>query len=1109
MRCTCLKKLTLLLIILLPHVVAAAQNITLSETKAPLEKVLKSIKKQSGYSIFYDDQLLRRGNQVDIHVKNVSLANALDMVFKDQPFTYEIVANRIISIRERKETPKTTTRQISEQARIIKGIIRGENEEGLEGASIRIKGGTKSWTTSRNGTFEITVEDSDVTLEITYVGYERQEISVGNRTELLIILKKNLSPLEEVVVVGFGRQKKATVTGAISSVGTKELVQSPQANISNALVGRMPGLLAVQRSGEPGQDQSTLRIRGIGTFSGNQDPLVMVDGIETPNFNNIDPNEIETFSILKDASATAVYGVRGANGVILITTKRGKIGAPKLGFASNYAVSQFTNLRKSMGAYDYARSFNEALRNDSYISGGYTPRYTDEAIEKYRTKEDPIFYPDVNWADLMLKKSASQYQNNINISGGMEKIRYFISAGYFSQEGLFNTSNFEAGYDAQIKYKRYNFRSNFDVDIAKGLTANIDLSSQIENQRKPNWETGLFMEQLLSAAPTGSPGIVDGKIVFANTFGRFNPLVALNSGYQRRYNNYLNGSVRLNYKLDYILPGLAIHGTVSYKNFNGQQKTYQKQSVVYEARRLPDNSIVYIPSQQEKPFDFSESIGKNSLTYAEFGIDYSRKFGASQVTGMVLYNQTKRKDPTLAFLVPNGYQGVVGRVTYDYDNRYLAEFNLGYNGTENFAEGQRFGLFPAYSLGWLASNESFFPKNNVVTFLKIRGSYGEVGNDKIGGDRFLYRPTSYSYVGGYYFGEVGTSYNVYRASEEGRIGNPDLVWERAEKKNIGLELGFWDKIRINADYFIEKRSNILANRGTIPAIVGANLPAYNLGRMKNSGFDGDISYNDKVGGLNYWVKANFTFARNIIEYQDEVVRPFDYQYRTGRTYGQLFGYIAEGFYNTWDEVNDAKRPVYMWSNNKVQPGDIRYKDVNEDGYINNDDQVAIGYSNFPEKIFGFSFGGRFKSFDFSVLLQGSGNATVFASRRSMRGFFENTGAPLDFLDNSWSQERYNQGLSSKYPRLSAISEINTQASTFWLEDASYVRLKNVEIGYTISSGFFKRIGIGPVRVYATGSNLLTWHKMLPGEDPEFPAVGANVEPYPVTRTVNLGLNINL
>jgi TonB-linked SusC/RagA family outer membrane protein len=546
--------------------------------------------------------------------------------------------------------------------------------------------------------------------------------------------------------------------------------------------------------------------------------------------------------------------------------------------------------------------------------------------------------------------------------------------------------------------------------------------------------------------------------------------------------------------------------------------------VQYNAVRLPNGTINYVPQNQEQPFVFNQTIGKNRRVYAEFGFDYRRNFGGDHaVTALINYNQTKRFDPTLAFLIPNGYQGVVGRGTYGYKKRYLVEYAFGYNGTENFAPGKRFGYFPAYSLGWVASEEKFFPKNNVVTFLKIRGSSGQVGNDRIGGDRFLYRPSAFTQGNnttpnsgtpatgfGYNFGEVGSTFVQYATAKEGKLGNALVTWERATKQNVGMEISFWkNKISVTADYFVEKRDNILANLGTAPLIVGANLPAYNLGRMKNSGFDGDITYKDQFRNVAYWVKGNFSFAHNVVEFQDEVKRTYAYQNRTGQRFNQPFGFIADGLYNTWAEVNDPTRPISAYNNNRIQPGDIRYKDINGDGKINVDDQVPIGYSNFPEKIFGLSFGASFKGFDVSVLFQGASNVSVIYNRRHNRGWFESSGA-VDYLVNSWSQERYDQGLPILFPLLSegdVTNKHNYQQSTYWVRDATYVRFKNIEIGYTLERNFLKKVGLSSIRAYASGNNLYTWSGLFPGLDPESPPGATNEEPYPLTRTLNMGLTV--
>ncbi|MBC8034873.1 MAG: SusC/RagA family TonB-linked outer membrane protein, partial [Chitinophagaceae bacterium] len=485
-----------------------------------------------------------------------------------------------------------------------------------------------------------------------------------------------------------------------------------------------------------------------------------------------------------------------------------------------------------------------------------------------------------------------------------------------------------------------------------------------------------------------------------------------------------------------------------------------------------------------------------------------------------LYNQQKSINPAFTFLVPAGYQSYVGRATYDYRGKYLAELNIAYNGTENFAPGNRFGVFPAYSVGWVASEEKFFPKTDFINFFKIRASYGEVGNDQIGVDflesnnRFLFRPTAFTQTGGSRFGEVASGYNVLPGFREGRASNPDLTWERALKSNLGVEMSFWNKkISMSVDLFRETRNNILANRQTLSAIIGVAVPPENLGKMQNRGYEIDFTINHDIGALNLQLKANYSFARNKILFQDEVPPVFPYQARTGQRFGQIFGLKDLGLLNTWDEVNDPKRVPTQWDNNRLQPGDISFEDVNGDGLINDFDQVPIGFSNIPEKTYGISLVGQYKGFSFSILFQGTGNVSLAYTRRFISGFFDNPAAgAVDYLLESWSQERYNAGLPIRFPRFSfgTGGQVlnNYQSSTFFLADASYLRLKNVEIGYTFSGNIFKKIGLSSVRIFANANNLYTWSKVYPGVDPESPPIAGNAEPYPLVRTINTGININ-
>lgn len=1091
------------------------KNVTISE-------VLKSIESQSEFVFIYENEALKLDKKVSVMVNESSVDKILTDVLKDTGVDFEIVDKQIVITKNIPANdvlplkPKFENESQQPQKKNISGRVRDSKGQPLPGATVVIKGTTIGVVTDANGQFKLNVTPDTKIISVSFIGMKPLDISIAGKTTIEITLQDEVVGVDEVVVVGYGTQKKASVTGAISTVGSKLLLQSPQANISNALVGRMPGLLSVQRSGQPGADQATLRIRGAGTFTGSTDPLIMVDGIETDNYNNIDPNEIESIAILKDASATAVYGVRGANGVLIITTKRGQDGKPQVSYSVQHAISNFTNVRHSMNAADYAKSFNMARRYTGYSTGTYNPAYTDAAIAHYTSHDDPIFYPDVDWFPYMFGKSSGQTQHNLNISGGTDKVKYFVSLGYFDQGGLINNTNLITDYDGEIKYKRYNIRGNFDFNITKRFSATINLSTQIENRTGTSAAVGTMFDAAWAGNPTSQPLLTDGKYLRIegglNSASPMGVLFNSGTGYQKDYRNYLNSSVRFNYDLGAITKGLSTHATVSYNNFNTQVILYRKDVVPYIAKRLPDQSIVYVPQIDPSPYGFSETFGKNRKVYVEAGLDYSRKFGDHNLGGLLLYNQSKRFDPNLAFLVPNGYQGIVGRVTYDYKNRYLAEVNVGYNGTENFAPGKRFGFFPAYSLGWVATEEPFFPKNEVLSYLKIRGSYGVVGNDKIGGSRFLYRPASYSYVASLYqFGEDGSTQLGYQGSVEGALGNPDLTWERAKKLNIGTDFTlFKDKIKITAEYFDENRDNILANKNTVPIVVAATLPAYNLGKMSNSGYEAEITYTNAYKKFNYWVKANYTYAHNVIEFQDEVARPFTYQNRTGQRMGQNFGLVADGLFNSWKEVNDVNRPVYQWINNKVQPGDIRYVDINGDGMITGDDAVPIGYSDFPEKVFGLSLGGSLKGFDFSVLFQGAANVSIAYSRNYTQPFLEGRNAP-DYWVEAWSQERLDQGLPINFPHLNegyVISAGNYQGSTFWTADASYVRLKNAEIGYALPAKLLKRVGLTYLRLYINGSNLFTWDSMLPGADPESAAITTtNNEPYPITQTFNFGFNV--
>ncbi|OAQ38981.1 hypothetical protein A5893_13160 [Pedobacter psychrophilus] len=1013
----------------------------------------------------------------------------------------------------------------------VTGTIVDEFGLSIPGVNVSEKNTKNVTSTDVNGKFSIRVKDENAILLISSVGFSAKEIRVGTQNVFKITLSSSINELQDVVVVGYGTQSKPTVTGSVSTITTKQLTQSPVANISNSLVGRLPGLFATQTSGEPGADGSRLRIRGVGTFNGDADPLVLVDGIQVENFNNIDPNEIESLSILKDASSTAVYGIRGANGVIIITTKRGVSGKPQINYTFNYASNSFTDLRKSMNSFDYASSWNKGIELDRYVTQSNTPlRFTPEELEKYRTGSDPVFFPNTDWYDLMLRNSSGQSQHNVNVRGGQDKVKYFISAGFFDQSGLFTDFTYlTQKFDANNNFKRYNFRSNFNFDVSKDLKISLDVSAQTENRKLNNSQGGTSrtIGDIGRAAPLSGPGIVDGKIVEIGQ-GQNNPLVAFltnagSGGIRREYRNNLNGTIKADYLLNRITKGLGVHGEVSLQTFNSQSITNTITTPTFRAQEIPGGYVLQ-PLAEATTFQFLTSGGNRRSTFGKLSIDYNRSFGNHNVTGLLLYDQQKNYNaPNLQFSeIPRGYQSAVARTTYNYKRKYLAEFNGAYNGTENFAPGKRFGFFPAGSIGWIPSEESFFKKNKYISFLKFRASYGVVGNDQIGGNRFLFRPTSYSDVGNTYRFGAGSAVGTYvgfPGVREGISGNPNITWERANKANLAVETYLIDeKIKIVAELFSENRNSILAQPQTFLNFSGFRQPPANLGRMSNKGFELDASFNDRIGdNFDYRISGNFSFARNKVLFRDEVNNPLTpYRLTTGQRLGQFYGLVADGLFNTWDEVNDANRPVYE-NRPRIQPGDIRYKDINGDGVINADDNVPIGYSTTPEKTYGFTLFSRYKSLDISVLFQGVGNVSI-AYTGFQRSFGWTSAVPqgtADYLIESWTPERFAQGLPINFPRLSAGTSNSPNNpsfgnSSYFIADASYLRLKNVELGYTLNPKLVKRLGLSSMRFFFTANNLFTWSSVFQGIDPEnnITRPDSNEEPYPLTRTINAGINVN-
>lgn len=1119
-------------LLLVPMVIQAQRgNVTLNLQNEEVRRFIRQVEEQTNYTFVYRNSVLNPKAKVTLVCKNWPLEKALSEVFTPFGIQYSFNNNTIV-LHQKKDkganSKQKNVKLVNEDEQTmpgmnkISGLVREADGTPIMGASIFVKGTKIGTVTNTRGEFTLDVPVNS-TVSVSYLGFTTREVSVKGTSNLKITLKEDeAQSLNEVVVVGYGTQKKATVTGAIATVTTKDLVQTPQANISNMLVGKMPGLIAMQRSGAPGEDTSTLLIRGVSTFSDNTAPLVMIDGVERPNYNGLDPNEIETVSILKDASATAIYGVRGANGVILITTRKGKKGKPHLSYSGNVAIQSPTALPHYLNSAQYCEMYNEALKNDAYTTGAtYVPRFTYEDIKLYRDGTDPIMHPNTDWVGKFLRKASLRTQHNFNISGGTDRVKYFISAGYFHQGGMYKYTKIDNNHDVNASNTRYNFRSNLDFDITQDFKATVQLSTQINNTRTPGLGNSNLWKEISWATPLGTPGMVDGKLVrLENTIDDENPWQALlNNGYHDINANTINTTLRFDYDLSrLLLKGLSIHASTSYDSYYNSKRLSIKKMQTFVPKRDPEdpNNILLIPQNEGDTWGGGFEYGKNRKVYFEAGLHYNQKFGKHETTALLLYNQSKYYAPNLAYHVPNAYQGIVGRVTYGYANRYLAEFNMGYNGTENFAKGRRFGFFPAVSAGWVLSEEPFFPKNDYLVYMKFRATYGEVGNDKIGGDRFLYLPSVYGNTSGSLSGyNFGSSSNpVYsQMVAEKRLGNPLLTWEKARKLNLGVDVNFFkNHLTVSFDYFKERRNNILSNRNSAPMLIGATLPAYNMGEMENSGFEFDINYRNKIRDFNYWGRFNYSFARNKILFQDEVPEKYAYQMRTGRRVGQFYGLLFDGFYNSWEEINALDRPVSSWNNNRLQPGDMRYVDVNKDGKIDMYDMVPIGYSPTPEIIYGFSFGGSWRGFDFSALFQGADHVSIKYFGRALWPFINAHNSAKSLILERWTQERYENGEPINFPRLSMSpsrdTDNNYQDSNFWIRNARYLRLKNVEIGYTLRKNQLKALGLESLRLYVSGTNLFTWTNVI-DLDPEAPSKGGNTEinTYPLQKIYNIGLNI--
>ena len=1020
----------------------------------------------------------------------------------------------------------------------VQGRVLDELGEGLIGAGVVIQGTNTGTITDMDGNFSLSVPQG-ATLEFSCVGYKTLAIQATAR--MTVNMEPDTDALDESVVIAYGQQKKVTITGAVSAVSGEGLMKSPVPNVANALQGNLPGVSAVQPSGMPGADEPVIRIRGVGSLN-SAEPLVLVDGVER-SFSQLDANEIESISVLKDASATAVFGVRGANGVILVTTKRGTTGKASVTASANAAVQTISKFIDFADSYTYGQMWNYTAITDalpmnqwpgSRTINDYTPyadtgiRFSQDVMEHFRTGDMPRTFPSMDWIKYIMNDAAWQEQANVNVNGGTERVRYFVSAGFLNQDSLFKT--FTGNKNETFSFQRLNYRANLDIDVSKRSQVSITLGGRMQNRNTMGGGEGFLFRYLQGATPYAGSGIDEqGRHIISDEtiVGQFDRDALsnyYNLGYQNESTNVLNFDIQYKLDLGFITKGLDFKVKASYNSEYTARKNRQNgfgTGLTYVAT-IVDGQEVLRKENITWPLPYNESKWGSRNWYTEASFNYNRKFGQHNFGALLLYNQSKTyypwdSDGSLYQSIPKGYVGLVGRVTYDYATKYLLDFNIGRNGSENFAPGKRYGTFPSVSIGWIPSMEPWWqPVSHVISYLKLRGSYGIVGNDNTNGARFLYLPGAWQFYTGATTvnpqkrgANFGTSGGWLQAVKELTAGNPNVTWETAQKINVGMDVTFFSKLHAYVDFFWEDRKDILvSNANTLSAVTSLPSSYVNQGRVKNHGFEVTLNWEDRIGNVHYNISPNVSFARNKVIEMLEVKPMYDYLSRTGLPVGQRFGYELFEFYQpgTEERYQAAYGKPMPDQNIALKYGDCVYVDLNDDGIIDQNDQQPIGYTDNPELTFSLNTGLHYKGLDFSMLWTGADHVS-----RTLNGYFRdqfgstNTSALTQWVaDNSWTEDNPNAIL----PRISFTNRVhNNHDSRAWMINSRYVRLKNVELGYTFNKPKFMPF-FNYIRIFASGQNLLTF-STFDGNDPEAPGSGLDFGVrYPMTRVVNMGVQVN-
>lgn len=1074
------------------------KNITIDFNNIPVKQVFKELNSKTGLKFIYSPNDIDESKRISMTFREQPIKTVLDKIFSSLKISYTLNDNTIIV--------KRGLQQASiQEGRVIAGRVLNKRQTALANATVTTGLGKNSTSTDDQGQFTLKLDPQDSYFMVSLVGYVSQRVPLKTNGEYTVILTDSISALDEVVVVGFGTQRRASVVGAITTIEPKRLQIGTSRSMSNNLAGQLAGIIAVQRSGEPGYDNSNFWIRGISTFGGSRSPLILVDGVER-SLDNMDPEEIESFSILKDAAASAVYGVRGANGVILINTKRGKVGKPNVSARFEQGITSPVQLPKFVGAADYLEVMN-SIREERGEQG----LYSKERIENIRNHTDPDLYPDVNWLDAVLRDQAGNSRANVSVNGGSDILRYSLVTSYYREGGLIERDEKQA-WNSSSRLNRYNVRSNVDINVSPTTLFRLNIGGYLQDRTRAPQSVDELFQEAFTIPPYVHPTIYSSGEI-PRTPQRTNPwALATQRGYERISASKIESLFAVEQDLSFWLKGLKARGLFSFDRYSNTSVVRSKSPDYYNPAIGRDENgklklVIDSYGQEFLGYEKNSDWGDKSM-YLEGAINYVQSFGGHNVEGMFLYNQRNYDNGDL---LPYRNQGIAGRFSYNYSNRYIGEFNFGYNGSENFAPGKRYGFFPSFALGWYISEEPFMERlKNTFSKIKLRGSYGLVGNDKLDGRRFAYI-TTINETGGYSW---GLNNDFKRSGRmEGDQGNSGLTWETVAKSNIGFELGLWKTLEFQLDLFNEDRKNIFMQRRSIPGSSGfTNAPWANFGRVNNKGIDMSLELNRQLNpNLFLSVRSTFTYALNKILEQDEPSAVIGTsRSSTGKPIGQLFGFIDEGLFTEADFSDIAngtlRSDIPRHTFGPVRPGDIRYRDLNGDGVVDALDRNAIGGTEDPQIVFGFGSNLRYKAVDFGFFFQGvSRTYRIIGGSNFIPGSANGAmGNIFDNVSDRWTLDNPRQDVF--YPRLSDYQSANNNlASTWWLRDMSFIRLRNIELGYSLPSKILDHLAIRNFRIFLRGNNLLTVSDFKLWD----PELGVNNGMrYPIMKSVSMGLELN-